>query len=48
MKRGYPETVIEKEMEKVRFFKQGQKPKKVKKGVSLLLPTTPYLIHCSL
>ena len=43
MKRGYPETVIEKEMEKVRFFKQGQKPKRVKKGVSFVITYHPLL-----
>ena len=29
MKRGYPESVIDKEMKKVHFSEQGQKPKKV-------------------
>ena len=43
MKRGYPETVIEKEMEKVRFFKQGQKPKKVRKGVPFVITYHPLL-----
>ena len=33
IKRGYPESVIEKEMKKVYLSKQGQKSKKVEKGV---------------
>ena len=33
IKRGYPESVIEKELIKVRFSKQGQKSKKVEKGL---------------
>ena len=32
IKRGYPESVIEKEMKKIRFSKQNQKSKKVVKG----------------
>ena len=36
IKRGCLEFVIEKEMRKVRFSKQGQKPKKAKKGVPFL------------
>ena len=37
IKRGYPESVIEKEMEKVRFSKQGQKSKMVEKGVPFVV-----------
>ena len=33
IKRGYPESVIDKEMKKVCFSEQGQKSKKVEKGV---------------
>ena len=33
IKRGYPESAIEKELIKVRFSKQGQKSKKVEKGL---------------
>ena len=33
IKRGYPESVIDKEMKKVHFSEQGQKPKKVEQGV---------------
>ena len=33
IKKAYPGSVIEKEMNKVRFSKQGQKSKKVEKGV---------------
>ena len=36
-KRGYPESVIEKEMKKARFSKQGQKSKKVEKGVPFVV-----------
>ena len=35
IKRGYPESVIEKEMQKVHFSKEGQKSKKVDNGVPL-------------
>ena len=31
--RGYPQSVIDKEMKKLRFSKRGQKSKKVEKGV---------------
>ena len=34
--KGYPEAVIEKEMEKVQFSKQGQNSKKVENGVRFL------------
>ena len=37
IKRGYPESVIDKEMKKVRFSKQGQKSKKVEKGVPFVV-----------
>ena len=33
IKRGYPESIIDKEMKKVRVSEQGQKSKKVEKGV---------------
>ena len=33
IKRGYPESVIDKEMKKVRFSEQGQKSKKIERGV---------------
>ena len=39
----YPESVIEKEMKKVRFSKQGQKSKKVKKGVPFVVTSHPLL-----
>ena len=43
IKRGYPESVIEKEMKKVYLSKQGQKSKKVEKGVQfdVTYPTPP-------
>ena len=50
-KRGYPEPVIDKEMKKVRFSEQGQKPKKLEKGVAfvvtyhLLLSKLSSIIH---
>ena len=37
IKRGYPESVIENEMKKVRFSKQGQKYKNVEKGVPFVV-----------
>ena len=37
IKKGYPEFVIEKEMKKVRFSKQGQKPKKDEKRAPFLV-----------
>ena len=42
-KRSYPESVIEKEMKKVHFSKQGQKSKKVKKGVPFVVTYHPLL-----
>ena len=42
-KRGHPESVIEKEMKKVCFSKQGQKSKKVEKGVTFVLTYRPLL-----
>ena len=43
IKRGYPESVIEKEMQKVHFSKQGQKSKKVEKGVPFVVTYHPLL-----
>ena len=43
MKRGYPESVIEKEKQKVHFSKQGQKSKKVEKGVPFVVTYHPLL-----
>ena len=43
IKRGYPESVIEKEMRKVHFSKQGQKSKKVEKGVPFVVNYHPLL-----
>ena len=37
IKRDNPESVIQKEMKKVRFSKQGQKSKKVEKGAPFVL-----------
>ena len=37
IKRGYPESVIDKEMKKVCFSEQGQKSKKVEKGVPFVV-----------
>ena len=37
IKRGYPESDIGKEMKKFRFSKQGQKSKKVEKGVAFVV-----------
>ena len=37
IKRSYPESVIVKEMKKVRFSEQGQKSKKVEKGVTFVV-----------
>ena len=49
IKRGYPESVIEKEMKKVYLSKQGQKSKKVEKGVQFDVTYPPhYLINCPL
>ena len=41
IKRGYPESVIGKEMKKVRFSEQGQKFKKVEKGVPFAVTHHP-------
>ena len=43
IKRGYLEPVIEKDMKKVRFFNQGQKSKKVEKGVPFVVTYHPLL-----
>ena len=43
IKRGYPESVIEKEMEKVCFSKKDQKSKKVEKGVPFVVTYHPLL-----
>ena len=41
IERGYPESVIEKEMKEVRFSKQGQKSKEVEKGVPFVVTYHP-------
>ena len=43
IKRGYPESVIDKEKKKVRFSKQVQKSKKVEKGVPFVVTYYPLL-----
>ena len=43
IKRGYPESVIEKEMKKVRFSKQGQKSKRAEKRVPFVVTYHPLL-----
>ena len=43
IKSGYPKSVIEKEMEKVRFSKQAQKFKKVERGVPFVVIYHPLL-----
>ena len=43
IKRVFPESVIEKEMKKVRFSEQGQKSKKFEKGVPFLVTNNPLL-----
>ena len=43
LRRGYPESVIEKVMTKVCFSKQGQKSKKVEKGVPFVVTYHPLL-----
>ena len=43
IKSGYPESVIEKEMKKFHFSKEGQKSKKVEKGVQFLPNYHPLL-----
>ena len=45
--RGYPESVIDKEMKKVRFSEQGQKSKKVEKGVPFVVTYHPLLSKLS-
>ena len=45
IKRGYPESVVDKEMKKVRFSEQGQKPKSLRKKYYLLQLTTHYLVN---
>ena len=47
IKRGYVESVIDKEMKKVRFSKQDQKSKKVKKGVPFAVTYHPLLSKLS-
>ena len=39
IKRGYPESIIDKEIKKTCFSEQGQKSKKVEKGV-------PFIVTC--
>ena len=46
IKRGHPESVIDKEMKKIPFSVQGQKSKKVEKAVPFV--TTHYLVNCPL
>ena len=43
IKRGYPEAVIEKELKKVHFSKQGQKSDKVEKGIPLIVTFHPLI-----
>ena len=43
IKRGYPESVIEKEMQKVHFSKQGQISKRAEKGVPFVVTYHPLL-----
>ena len=47
IKRGYPESVIDKKMKKVFFSEQGQKSKKLGKGVSFLVTYHPRLSKLS-
>ena len=47
IKRGYPESIIDKEMKKVRFSEQGQKSKKVEKGVPFVVTYHPLLSKLS-
>ena len=37
IKQGYPESVIDKEMKKFRFSEEGQKSRKVEKGVPFVV-----------
>ena len=48
IKSGYPKSVIEKEIKKVCFDKQGQKSKQNEKGVPFVVLTIHYLINCPL
>ena len=43
IKKGYPESVIEQEMKNVCFSEQGQKSKKVQKGVPFVVTYHPLL-----
>ena len=43
IKRGYPEVVIEKELKKVHFSKQGQKSDKVEKGLPFIVTFHPLI-----
>ena len=43
VKLGYPEAVIEKEMKKICFSKQGKTSKKVEKGVPFVVTYHPLL-----
>ena len=43
IKRGYPGSMIDTEIKKVRFFEQGQKSKKVEKGVPFVVTYHPLL-----
>ena len=47
IKRGYPESLIDKEMKKVRFSEQGQKSKKVEKGATFVVTYNPLLCKLS-
>ena len=47
IKRGYPESLIDKEMKKVRFSEQGQKSKKVEKGATFVVTYNPLLSKLS-
>ena len=47
IKRGYPESIIDKKMKKVRFSEQGQKSKKVEKGVPFVVTYHPLLSKLS-
>ena len=47
IKRGYPESVIDKEMKKVHFSEQCQKPKKLEKGVPFVVTYHPLLSKLS-
>ena len=47
IKRGYTESVIDKEMKKVRFAEQDQKSKKVEKGVPFVVTYHPLLSKLS-